>query len=91
MTAVTVTLVQGREALVSVAAVLVALGVICRYVVQPVLRFAKRLEKVMVNVEAQLYPNGGRSLRDAVDRIQESLGVLDHPTPSKENPNRKEI
>jgi hypothetical protein len=39
----------------------------------------RRVDKVIENVESQLYPNGGRSLRDAVDRIQERLGIEDNP------------
>jgi hypothetical protein len=41
--------------------------------------FVRRIDKVIENVESQLYPNGGRSLRDAVDRIQERLGIEDNP------------
>ena len=36
------------------------------------IRFAQRIEKVVDNVEGQLYPNGGSSLRDAVNAIRKT-------------------
>ena len=45
--------------------------------VRTVVKFCQRIEKVMTNVEAQLYPNGGASLRDAVNRIQAQPGIPD--------------
>lgn len=48
------------------------------------LAFFRRVEKVIVNVEAQLYPNGGTSLRDAVDKIQCHLGVVNDPPSPRE-------
>jgi hypothetical protein len=41
-------------------------------------QFARRLERVMVNVESQLYPNGGSTLRDAVTSIQHKLEIEPH-------------
>jgi len=35
----------------------------------------RRLDRAVEAVETQLYPNGGATLRDAVDRIQERLGI----------------
>jgi hypothetical protein len=74
------------ENIVLVGAVLAAIA----YIVATTWRWIRkikgvfdRLEKVVTNVEAQLYPNGGHSLRDAVDRIQDHLGIIDLP-PKKE-------
>lgn len=74
------------EVLVLVAAGLAALVSIAHYIrkafrasahaVQSVADFAHRLEKVVVNVEAQLYPNGGHSLRDAVNRVERSVADI---------------
>lgn len=81
---------EARDLLVSAAAVLTALAIVGRLVVLPIVRFARRLERVMTNVESQLYPNGGSTLRDAVTSIQKELGIEtqlpDHdPNHSKEH------
>lgn len=76
------------ERIVLLGAVLAAVAYIVRSVWKTVARivaFASRLDSVMSNVEAQLYPNGGRTLRDAVDRIQLHLGIQDVPG-DKESP-----
>jgi hypothetical protein len=78
---------EARDLLLSAAAVLAALAVIGRLIVLPIVRFAQRLERVMTNVEQQLYPNGGSTLRDAVNRIQEHLGIED--TAPKNDPNHE--
>ena len=75
------------EVLVLVAAGIAALASIAHYArkacravsgaIHAFVDFAHRMEKVVVNVEAQLYPNGGASLRDAVNRIQKHLGIDD--------------
>ena len=75
------------ELLVLIAAGLGALGAIFHYVrkacktianvVQTVADFGHRLEKVVVNVEAQLYPNGGSSLRDAVNRQEKASARIE--------------
>lgn len=80
------------EVLVLAAAGLAAIVTIGRYVrkavhalaefVAAVISLAHRIEKVVVNVEAQLYPNGGSSLRDAVNRIERHLGISDPVEPS---------
>ena len=80
------TAITGRstvEVLALVATGLGALGVIFHYIrkmvravtnaVQAVTDFGHRLEKVVLNVESQLYPNGGFNLRDAVDRHGQTL------------------
>lgn len=87
MLVIDLTVKNTTDAILVGAAVVAALGVIWRGLVRPVIRFAKRIEKAVVNVEQQLYPNGGRSLRDAVDRLQEALGVSDPPGSSRDKPN----
>lgn len=75
------TAITGRPAIdlvVLLAAGLGALLFIARSTVKGVrivVRFFQRIDKVVTNVEAQLYPNGGASLRDAVNRIQQQLGI----------------
>lgn len=75
------------ELLVMVAAGIAALASIFHYVrkackaiknaVQAAADFGHRLEKVVVNVEAQLYPNGGSSLRDAVNRQEKAAARIE--------------
>lgn len=86
MQALEVTFVSTRDAIISIGVILGALAAIGRYIVRPVVNFGRRLEKVMSNVEKQLYPNGGSTLRDAVNRIQEHLGI-DDESPHEPNPN----
>ena len=69
---------SGVGALVLTAAGLTALVTIGHYVrkgVHIVMAFAHRLDRALENVEKQLYPNGGSSLRDAVNRIQARLDI----------------
>ena len=49
------------------------------------LSFFRRIDKALTNVETQLYPNGGSSLRDAVNKIQASLGIVNHPSEVQED------
>lgn len=84
-----ITLLQGRSAAEIVtaiclagAAVLAALRGIVKWIHKCV-AFFQRIEKALINVEQQLYPNGGASLRDAVNRIQEQLGVQNIPSQGK--------
>ena len=75
MIAVDVTFTSVQQGAVWVSAVLGALALVWRFVVRPVIAFGQRLEHVMESVEEQLYPNHGTSLRDAVIRIEECLGI----------------
>jgi hypothetical protein len=68
---------QLGQDVVLVAAVLVALGTIYRYVIKPPIKFARRLEATMTTVKNQLEPNGGKTLRDAVDRIEGRVANLE--------------
>ena len=49
--------------------VVFALATIVQYLIRPCYRFFKRLETTMTFCEEQLRPNGGTSLRDAVDKL----------------------
>jgi hypothetical protein len=60
-----------------VAAVVIAIGVIYRGVVRPVIRYARRVESTIKAVDSQFRPNGGSSLRDAVDRIDARTSSLE--------------
>jgi len=42
-------------------------------------RFFKRLDVALSTVERELIPNGGSTLRDAINRIQTHLGIEDIP------------
>lgn len=77
--------------LVLTAAGLTALVTIGHYIrkgVRIVLAFAHRLDRALENVEKQLYPNGGSSLRDAVNRIQERLDIPNVTTDSHKDETR---
>lgn len=52
--------------IITLAALLAALAAIWRYLIRTPIRFARRVEDAL----KQLSPNGGSSLRDAVDRIE---------------------
>ncbi len=60
-----------------VAAVIVAVGVIWRGVVRPVIRYARRVETTIQAVQGQMVNNGGTTLRDAVDRIDLRTSTLE--------------
>lgn len=55
-----------------VAGGLVSLGVIWRFLTG-VYRWTKRIETALGFVEEQMRPNGGSSLRDSLDRIENRL------------------
>ena len=71
------------------AAVLTGLAVLVKFLVVPVFRFFRRIDRVITNVEDQLYPNGGTSLRDAVSQIQDHLGI-EPKLPQDHDPERHE-
>lgn len=59
-------------------AVVGAVGMIFRGLVLPVYRWARRIETAMTYVESNLKNNGGSSLRDAIDRIENRLTDLEN-------------
>jgi hypothetical protein len=63
--------------IITTGGVVAALGVIWRGVVYPVVRWGKRIEKAVSFVESNMTNNGGASLRDAIDRIEARLSVVE--------------
>lgn len=61
--------------LVAVAAGLTALGIITRYV-RKAWRSVTRVHHTIERVAAEFQPNGGGSMRDAINRIEASLGEV---------------
>lgn len=61
----------------SIAGCIVSIGIIYRGVVRPVYRWATRLEKAIVHVEMNMKNNGGSSMRDAIDRIENRLNRVE--------------
>jgi hypothetical protein len=65
-------------------AVVGSLGVIYQTIIRPVYKWMHRIEKAMSHVEMNMNNNGGSSLRDAVDRIENRLTLVeDHLTRRK--------
>jgi hypothetical protein len=63
--------------LAAVAGCIISIGVIYRGVVRPVYRWATRLEKAIVHVESNMKNNGGATMRDAIDRIENRLNRVE--------------
>jgi hypothetical protein len=63
--------------LASIAGSFVSIGVIYRGVVRPIYRWATRLEKAISHVEMNMKNNGGASMRDAIDRIENRLNRVE--------------
>lgn len=63
------------------ASLLVACGVVWRYVVQPAWkqwrRFKAKVHVVLELVQRELSPNGGSTLKDAVHRTDKKVEVID--------------
>ena len=71
------TIADSKDIIVGIAAALVALGIIWRYVVRPVISGTRKAWRTIEDVgdavafvKAEMRPNGGSSLRDAVNRIE---------------------
>jgi hypothetical protein len=70
--------------LASIAGSIVSIGIIYRSVVRPLFRWGQRLDKAITTVEMHMNNNGGTSLRDAVDRIENRITKLeDYVTKSR--------
>jgi hypothetical protein len=63
--------------LLTIAGIITSLGIIYRGLVRPIYRWAKRLTETVTTVEAQMRPNGGSSLRDAIDNLTSSISRID--------------
>jgi hypothetical protein len=59
--------------LAAIAGSIVSIGVIYRGLVRPIFRWAQRLDKAITTVEMHMKNNGGTSLRDAIDRIENRM------------------
>jgi hypothetical protein len=59
--------------LATIAGSIVSIGVIYRSVIRPIFRWGQRLDKAITTVEMHMNNNGGTSLRDAVDRIENRM------------------
>ena len=59
--------------LATIAGSIVSIGVIYRAVVRPIFRWAQLLDKAITTVEMHMKNNGGTSLRDAIDRIENRM------------------
>lgn len=58
------------DTVITAAAVLAAIGAIYRLAIRPIIAIFHRIDKALVVVEKELQPNGGSSLRDAVNRVE---------------------
>lgn len=63
--------------IITAGGVVGALGIIFQTVVRPVVKWARRIESAVSVVEMNMSNNGGSSLRDAIDRIEQRLDVLE--------------
>lgn len=63
--------------IITAGAVVGALGIIFQTLVRPVVKWARRIEKAVSTVESNMMNNGGASLRDAIDRIEQRLDALE--------------
>lgn len=63
--------------IITAGGVVGALGIIFQTVVKPVVKWARRIESAVSTVEMNMSNNGGSSLRDAIDRIEQRLDVLE--------------
>lgn len=63
--------------IITAGAVCGALSVIFHTVVKPVLRWGRRIENAVTIVEANMFRNGGSSMRDAINRIEERITVVE--------------
>jgi hypothetical protein len=68
---------QWWHTVITVAAVVAAVGVIWSKGILPMYRFAKKMEQHVEFVEMQMSCNGGTSLRDAIGRIEERVNIIE--------------
>jgi len=63
--------------LATVSGSIISIGVIYRGVVRPLFRWAQRLDNAITTVEMNMKNNGGSSMRDAIDRIENRLTIVE--------------
>lgn len=59
------------------ASVVAIIAAAWKGIVRPIMHYAARVEDALVFVEAQMKPNGGSSLRDAVDKVLAIAAALE--------------
>lgn len=69
--------------IITAGAVVAALGAIYQLVVRPVIRWGLRIEKAVTLVEQNMVNNGGTTLRDAIDRIENRLVAVENAVEKK--------
>lgn len=63
--------------IITAGAVVGSLGVIFHTLIKPVFRWGKRLDTAVTTVEMNMKNNGGSSMRDAIDRIENRITKLE--------------
>lgn len=69
--------------IITAGGVVTALAAIFQFVVRPVVRWGVRIEQAVTLVESNMVNNGGASLRDAIDRIEMRLVVVEKAVEKK--------
>lgn len=59
--------------IITAGAVVGSLGVIFQTLIRPIIKWAKRIEKAVSIVESNMVNNGGSTMRDAIDRIENRI------------------
>ena len=59
--------------IITAGAVVASLGVMFQTLVKPIVKWAKRIEKAVSMVESNMVNNGGSTMRDAIDRIENRM------------------
>lgn len=64
------------EIVITLAAVVTALGLLYRKVVFPVIKFGRRAMETIESVERQVQPNNGGSMRDELKRVESDVAGM---------------
>ena len=59
--------------IITAGAVVGSLGVMFQTLIRPIIKWAKRIEKAVSIVESNMVNNGGSTMRDAIDRIENRI------------------
>jgi hypothetical protein len=63
--------------IITAGAVVGALGIIFHTVIKPVIKWGTRIEQAVSLVESNMFKNGGSSMRDAINRIEERITFVE--------------
>jgi hypothetical protein len=74
---------NAAQVIITLGGVVAASGVIWRGLMWPVIKWGRRIEKAVSFVEMNMTNNGGTSLRDAIDRIEMRLVVVENSVEKK--------